>query len=186
MDNAWGWLHLDVWSGVLGRGGGVAGSLQIAVNELKLWAYFSSMLVPPGRPLSPERTRCLPVGTREKPYPARELLCLPACTFTPILCTHSAGGATNELRLVHHFSKVLALSGQPPRHGEAAPCAHRRPVFVVREPPWLVLPACVFTLHIYSAHLLCTLTLLHFTPRTSTLLYGALSARPCLHILSPL
>ena len=116
----------------------------------------------------------------------RALLRLPACTFTPNLCTHSVGGC---YQLAGAHTLLLEGAGAlwaATRHGEAVPCAHRRPDFAAWESPWLVLPACVFTLHIYSAHLLCTLTLLYFTPRTSALFYGAPSARPSLHLLPPL
>ena len=111
----------------------------------------------------------------------------PACLYIYPEPVHSLRGGCYQLAGAH----TLLLEGAGAlwaaiRHGEAVPCAHRRPDFTAWESPWLVLPACVFTLHIYSAHLLCTLTLLYFTPRTFALLYGAPSARPSLHLLPPL
>ena len=76
---------------------------ELVISALRLGHIFPSMPVPPGRPLSPGGARCSPVGSRERFYSARELLCLPACTFTPKRsCALTPRGVlpSNELELV--------------------------------------------------------------------------------------
>ena len=109
----------------------------------------------------------------------------PACLYIYPDPVHSLRGGCYQRAEARTplLQKVLALSGQPPRHGEDVPCAHRHPDFVVRESPWLVLPACVFTLHIYSAHLLrFTFPLAHLLHSTARYLRAHAST----YALSPL
>ena len=118
------------------------------------------MLVPPGRPLSPGGTCRSPIGSREikncTPHGSSSA-CLPV--YLLLLCwgCYQRAGARTII-----FQDAGALWATP-RHEEAAPCAHRRPDFVVREPPGryylLVCLPCTFTPHTYSASLSLALLL---------------------------
>ena len=111
---------------------------------------------------------------RAFPWPWRDTpegTSLPACLYIYPDPVHSLRGGCYQLaeaHVIHYSFKALAPSGQPPGTGRLC----REPIGARAlshgSPPWLVLPACEFTLHIYSAHLLCfTLLLAHLLYSTA-------------------